>query len=128
MLENLEIEARKDNFFTPKVSFNVQTGVCEISGESYLEDTFGFYKPLREWLNTYIKDINKPITFNFKLTYLNTSSSKNILGILKILKDYENNGGSVTVNWYYRKNDVDMYEDAEDFIYESKLEMELIPF
>jgi hypothetical protein len=126
-MDNIQIKAQKENYYTPQVDFNAQTGVCEISGESYLEDAFVFYKPLKEWIEEFSNKSEKPIHFICKLTYFNTSSSKGVLSILKILKSFEEKGRSIIAQWYYRPNDLDMLEDIEDLIYESKLNIELIP-
>ncbi len=127
-MENLVIQEVKDTFFTPGVNFDASTGKCELVGESYLEDTFRFYEKLTAWVNEYANTVKKPISFNFKLTYFNTSSSKGILDIIKALKRYENNGGKVTVNWYYPKDDDDNLEEAEDFIADTNLNIKLIPY
>ncbi len=126
-LENLEIEGKSSTFFIPTVSFNAQTGYCKIEGESYLENTWEFYDKLTNWLKAYAEQ-KKPIAFNFKLTYFNTSSSKGILDILFFLKEYEAEGNPVTVNWYYPEDDEDNLAEAEDFIADSELEMNLIPY
>jgi hypothetical protein len=127
-MENIHIEGSHDVFFVPTVDFNAETGVCEISGESYLEETIEFYTPLLEWLENYIAEIDKPITLNIKLTYFNTSSSRCILDILNILKDYEEAGGKVTVNWFYDVEDSDMVEEVEDYMIDSELQINMIPF
>ncbi len=126
-LENLEIEGKSSTFFIPTVSFNAQTGYCKIEGESYLENTWEFYDKLTNWLKAYAEE-KKTVTFNFKLTYFNTSSSKGILDILFFLKEYEAEGNPVTVNWYYPEDDEDNLAEAEDFIADSELEMNLIPY
>ena len=41
-LEDIVIEGSHKNFFTPSVNFNAKTGICELSGESFLEDTAEF--------------------------------------------------------------------------------------
>lgn len=123
-MENLYILGSNDSFFIPTVDFDVQTGVCTISGESFLENVIEFYEPLVEWLRRYGEEIKKPITLNFKLTYFNTSSSKSILDMLYVLRDYKDNGGEVTVNWYYQNPDI--IEEVEDFMIETELEINTI--
>ncbi len=126
-MENLEIKGSRDVYFIPSVDFNAETGSCVLAGESYLEETVKFYMPLYEWLKKYTTDEKKAIEFNFKLSYFNTSSSRCILDILNILKDYEENNGEVTVNWYYDAEDTDMEEEVEDYMIESELKINLIP-
>ena len=127
-MENIHITGSHDVFFVPTVNFDATTGVCEISGESYLEETIEFYSPLLDWLEDYIAEVDKPITFNIKLTYFNTSSSRCILDILNILKDYEEAGGKVTVNWFYDVEDSDMVEEIEDYMIDSEMKINMIPF
>lgn len=123
-MENISIEAYTGDYFIPAVEFNAETGVCEIEGESLLEDTIGFYKPLIEWLDEYTTT-NKPLTFNFKLTYFNTSSSKRILDILQVLKKYDESGADVTVNWYVQ-GDSEIIEDIEDYKIIAKIDINII--
>jgi hypothetical protein len=127
-MENLEIEGSHKNFFIPTVSFNAKTGICQISGESFLEDTVEFYRPLIDWIDDYIQEINGPIAFIIKLTYFNTSTSRSILDLLNLLRDYEDDDGEVIVNWHYDENDIDMEEDIDDYIIDTGLEINKIPF
>ena len=126
-MKNLEIKGSHGDYDVPSVLFNADTGVCELRGESYLENTVEFYDRLLDWLDEYIVEVNKAIVFNFKLTYFNTSSSKRILYLLLKLKEYEDNGGDVTTNWYYDEDDTDMEEDVEDFKIISNLNINCIP-
>jgi len=130
-MKNIYIKGSHDSYFIPTVDFNADTGVCEISGESYLEETIKFYNPLFEWLNEYFTVLKKEITFKIKLTYFNTSSSKCIVDMLNMLKAYENSGGKVVINWYYDDNEEDIEEEldeVEDFILETGLNINIIPF
>lgn len=127
-MKNIEIKGSHGVFFVPTINFNVESGVCEISGESYLEETLEFYEPLLQWIKEYTKQDNRPITFNFKLTYFNTSSSRCILDILYVLKEYQSRGGKVFVNWYYDGQDSDIEEEVEDLILETELNINLVPY
>lgn len=126
-LKPLHIEGKNETYFTPSVKLEPEEGHCQITGESYLEDTFGFYKKIMDWLNEYMQS-KKPITFEFRLTYFNTSSSRALLDLLKLLNTYRNAGNKVTVNWYYPEDDEDMLEEAEDFMADTKLPINLIPY
>ncbi len=126
-MENLEIEGSHKNFFIPTVSFNARTGICQISGESFLEDTVEFYLPLIDWVDEYINTVKGPIALIIKLSYFNTSSSRSLLDILNLLRDYEEAGGEVVVNWHFDENDIDMEEDIDDYIIDTGLEINKIP-
>ncbi len=127
-MRNIVIDALEDEYYRPVVDFNAETGICEIKGESYLEETDDFYSPLIKWLKAFTSDKKKPMIFNFKLTYYNTSSSKKILEILKLLKAYIQQGGDVVINWFYDENDTDTIEDAEDFMLITGLKINLCLF
>jgi hypothetical protein len=126
MIDNLQISQSKETPFFPGLSFDALTGVCEIYGESYMEDTFKFYSPVFGWLKRYTTEVHKPMTFNIKLTYFNTSSSRALLDIFDILKKYKEENGSVVINWYYDPDDPDMKYEVEDFRIESGMEINLI--
>jgi hypothetical protein len=125
-MENIKIKGSKGIFYIPTVDFDPKTGICILSGESYLEGTEEFYEPLINWLNQYTKEVNGVIIFNFSLSYYNTSSSKAIISILKFLKNYEKTGGAIEVNWYL-SHDKEILEEIEDFMIETGVKINLIP-
>ncbi|MDA3954987.1 MAG: DUF1987 domain-containing protein [Bacteroidales bacterium] len=127
-MENIILTSSPSTPYFPEVNFDIDKGVCEISGESYMEETYKFYLPLINWLKDYVKLIKKPLELNIKLIYLNTSSTKCVLDILEILKDFEDDSGQVKVNWYYDKSDPDMVDEVEDFEAESGIKIELKEF
>ena len=127
-MENLEIKGESGVYFIPEVKLNAANGQCEISGESYLEDTDEFYNNIINWLETFITEVKKPLTFNFRLTYFNTSSSRSILNVLRVLKRYEEKGGSATVNWYYPEDDESIAEEAEDYMKDTGLKINMFAF
>lgn len=126
-MENIHIAGSHDGYFVPTVDFNYQNGICDISGESFLEETNVFYAPLISWIREYTKT-GLPLIFNCKLTYFNTSSTKSLLDIFKILKKYETEGGQVTVNWYYDNEDLDLEEAIQDYITDTGLKINMINF
>jgi hypothetical protein len=125
-MENLILEGSHGEFDTPSVNFDASTGICELAGESYLENTVEFYNHLLKWLDSYFNEVKQPLTFNFKLTYFNTSSSKRILYILLKLKEYKDKGAKVTVNWYYNREDIEMEEDVEDLGMIARLKINMV--
>ena len=124
-MENLEIIAKPGSHFKPSVKVDAGTGICEIGGESYLEETSQFYKPIYDWLVEYTKT-KKSLNFNFSLSYVNTSSSKHILFILRLLKKYGDEGNDVQTNWYIEEGDMDTKEDVEDYMIITGLKIKII--
>jgi len=125
-MKNIDLGTSNKTPYFPEVHFNASTGECTLAGESYMEETYKFYIPLMEWLKEYIIQVQGPITLQIKLIYLNTSTSKCLLDIFEILKNYRDAGGQVTVTWSYLSDDPDMVEEVEDFETESGLAIELI--
>lgn len=126
-MEDIHISGNKDCYIQPTVDFVEQSGVCEISGESFMEETGGFYAPLVEWVKEYAKSHDK-IAFTFSLTYYNTSTSKWLLALLKELREMEKKGGSVSVVWHYTPDDTDMNDDIMDYMVDTGLKIQLTPF
>ena len=126
-MEDIHIQAVRDNYIMPAVDFDSITGKCVIKGESFLEETAKFYTPLVEWITRYLRTA-KRIELILQLKYFNTSTSKWILTILGVLKEFERNGGEVKVEWYYYKDDTDMRDDIKDYILGSNLKIDMKPF
>jgi hypothetical protein len=127
-MDNITLKSSPDTPYFPEVNFDADTGVCEISGESYMEETYKFYLPLVNWIKDYIKNTNNKIELVIKLIYLNTSTTKCILDMLDVLKEYQDKGGDVKVIWYYDIEDPDMVDEVEDFEMESGMKIELRKF
>ncbi|NJK84955.1 MAG: DUF1987 domain-containing protein [Bacteroidales bacterium] len=125
-MENILIKENKEAPYYPSVNFNVETGVCEIAGESYMEETFKFYSPLLDWIKEFLKQDQKPLTLKIKLTYFNTNSSRLILDMFDIIKQNKEKGKKIIVNWYYDPTDPDMIDEVEDFEMETGLDINLI--
>lgn len=126
-MENLYLPIENEEYDKPFVNFDASTGTCEISGESFPEKTEDFYGMLMGWLNQYMDEVGKPIDFTFALTYFNTSSSKRLLHMMILLREYVDKGGSVTARWNYDPEDLDLEEDIEDLKVISKLDLNLNP-
>jgi len=128
-MESLKIKSVSSIYKSPEVNLDVQTGLCEFKGESYVEDTWGFYEPILNWIAEYIRLVQGRLDVVFKLHYYNTSSSKLIQNILKIIKDYSLQQEDIKITWYYDPDDDSTLEDGEDFKRYLGLEMmELVPF
>jgi hypothetical protein len=101
---------------TPEIKFDAFSGKLSLSGRSIPENALEFYTPLFKWVDLYISNPNTLTTVEIKLEYFNTSSSKCLLQILKKLEHLlENKSSSIVINWYYEKDDEDMFEAGEDF-------------
>jgi len=126
-MKNLIVDAVPDSPYYPEVNFNSETGICELIGESYMEEAYKFYTPLLNWLKEYTLELNKPIILNLRLTYFNTNSSRLLLDMLDILKKSQEAGNEVEINWFYEEDDPDVKDEVEDFEIETGLQIKMIP-
>ncbi len=126
--KNLIVERKKNAHFVPHVNFDADKQHCLIEGESYLEDAFEFYDTMTEWFKEYFKT-NQKVVLDCKLSYFNTSSSRALLDLFRLLKKFEDKGKQITLNWYYPEEDNDdMRMEGEDFMDESGLELNMISY
>ncbi|MBU0764615.1 MAG: DUF1987 domain-containing protein [Bacteroidetes bacterium] len=124
-MESFVYKGTKDVYYKPDISLDAETGRCLLSGDSYLEDPAQFYEPVLNWMKQYMKEVRGPIVFDFKLTYFNTSSSRSIIEILWLLKEYKDHGGEANVNWYLEEDD-DLDEEIDDFVLRTEIEINKI--
>ena len=126
-MKSLIIEAVPDSPYYPEINFDAATGICEMKGESYMEEAYKFYTPLLNWIKEYSLNEGKDVTFNIKLTYFNTNSSRLLLDMFDILKKSKDAGNQVEINWHYEPDDPDIKDEIEDFEIETGLNIKLIP-
>ncbi len=123
-MNNLIIE---ESVKTPGILFASQTGILEIKGKSIPENSLEFYRPIFEWINAYTLEPFQTTELKVKLEYFNTSSSKCLLDVFRILETLNNKGKSkIKVSWYYEGDDEDMMEAGEDYSVLVKIPFELI--
>lgn len=127
-MEDIKIKGERSTDFIPSIDFIVETGECTISGESSIEETEEFYQPLLDWLKDFTEYEKRPLSFNVRLSYYNTSTSRSILNMLHLLKTYEEKGGKVDVVWFYNREDVDEIEEIEDYMIDTGLNIVMKAF
>lgn len=111
-MERLIIE---NTLKSPRIDFNPETGIFEISGVSLIENTLDFYRPILAWLKKYIEQPCVSTTVIFKLKYSNTSSLQFIYDIISLLNSEQDKKTKLSVVWYFVSDDVDMKEVGEDY-------------
>jgi len=98
---------------TPYIHFNAINGHLVIEGRSIPEDAYSFYTPVYRWLERFNQECKEDTLVEFKLEYFNTSSSKCILEILKILE--KRKVSKVDIKWFYEEDDEDMLDSGKDY-------------
>ncbi len=111
MLTNLTLAKTKN---TLSVNFDAASGILELSGSSYPENTTEFFKPLIEWIQTYFLEVTGKMVLNIKIDYLNSSSIKYLSDMIDKLENYHKGGGEVELNWHHKEDDDDIKEMGEE--------------
>ena len=124
-MDNLLIKSKKEEFYSyPRIDFNSETGLCLISGVSFMEAADVFYKPVFVWLDKYLQS-NKSIFLIFKVRYYNTSTSKIYFDLFSLLKKHENSGVKVQVEWHLEELDDDLCDDINDLVYDTEIKINI---
>ena len=100
---------------SPYVLIDEAKGYMFFEGESYFEDIVGFFQEINEWLQRYMASDFTEFTFDCALEYFNSSTTKQIYNILRLM-DANAPGKNVVVNWIVADEDDDMLiESGEDY-------------
>ncbi|MFW5804073.1 MAG: DUF1987 domain-containing protein [bacterium] len=113
-MEVLKIEGTIDS---PQIILDPGNKKFELSGQSLPENPASFYAPVFEWCNKYKETPLESTTFDFKMEYLNTSSTKMITELIYKLKDIIDVGKELKIHWYYEPMDFDMKKLGTDISY-----------
>ncbi|MBU8892522.1 MAG: DUF1987 domain-containing protein [Bacteroidales bacterium] len=104
-MEDLLIQSTES---TPQIDFK-KSGQLSIKGKSLPEDPKRFYTSLFKWAEELSAE---EVQLDVKLEYVNTSSSKNIIELIKVV-DRSQKIRHLNLNWYYEIDDTDMLEFGE---------------
>lgn len=100
---------------TPSITFNPESGVMKIEGRSIPENPGDFFDPLIEWLEEYFRNPVEITKFEMRLEYVNSGSSKYLLGIFRILKKKHDEGSQCSISWYYEEDDEAIFSLGEHY-------------
>jgi hypothetical protein len=92
----------------PTISFK-NNGELKITGRALPEDANSFFRPLLDWLRIFSAD---EVNIEFNLDYFNTSVSKQILDMFKIIEGNPANK-IIKIKWMYEDGDEEMLESGE---------------
>jgi hypothetical protein len=113
-MDNLVIEGTERS---PEIRLDVGRNHLSISGESYPEDTFVFFEPILDRVQTWLrglKDVEAIV--DIRLVYFNSSSAKALMNLLEMLDAAAARPDvRVCVNWHYQDQDDMMQELGEEF-------------
>jgi hypothetical protein len=111
-MQDLHIPAEKDK---PEIAFKFSEHYLLLRGESFPENALAFYGPVISVLMDYLGQTkNTAITVDIELRYFNSSSTKILLNIFRMLDQASTNGNMVTLNWRHDPEDDTIAEFGAD--------------
>jgi len=116
-MDALRIDATRNS---PEVIMDPEANIFLIKGISHPENVRKFYAPVMEWLENYLNEIKgkteQSIELHLSYQYVDSTSYKYLVELIRILKDFLDAGISVKVMWCYEEDDDDMkYSGIELF-------------
>lgn len=113
-LHEIKLEATRS---TPEIRFDPVGHRLSISGQSYTENAFAFYRPLLQWIDDYFEQLapGTEVSAELQLPYINTTSTKCLLMLLEKLEEAYEDGKRVAVRWMYDEDNESELECAEEF-------------
>ena len=105
----------KETTVTPYVKVFPRQKLIMVQGQSRHEDPSSFYNRFTELTEGCISKFKNELTIDFKITYLNTSSSKWLFHMLKSLQARYAEEIKLNINWYYEEDDELIQEAGEVF-------------
>ncbi len=114
-MNTLKIEATT---FTPEINFDIENNTLSFLKVSKPANAIEFYKPVFEFLNYFEKSkvkskVINELVIDFKFDYFNTATAKILYELLKKIKNIQEQGVKIIINWYYHPEDEDLLEEGE---------------
>lgn len=111
MIEPLYITASQS---LPEVVLNKQSSIFSIKGDILPEDSVEFFSPIFNWFIEYSKNPNDITILEIDISIINTSSTRRLVKLFKILEELAVNN-FVEVKWIYLLDDEIMQFTAYEF-------------
>ena len=112
MVERFFFEGTVDK---PRIDFDPQNNLFEITGNSYPEESPKFYIPLIYWITEYVKNPNHQTNLICKLEYFNSLSAKLLYELFFEFEKIKLSGNTISVSWFYKPDDSFILEKGEEY-------------
>lgn len=100
---------------TPEVVLDKVSKTFLISGDILPENSFDFFEPIFEWIKKYSENPDKNFVFEFAINIINTSSTRRLVYLFKLLEKLVDKGTKVKVIWRHLPDDEIMQYTAYEF-------------
>lgn len=96
----------------PGMYYDPAKEVLVIEGRSIPENPESVYRPLKEWIDEYFRN-SESLNLRIILEYINSGSSKHLMEVLKMLRQYRAGGKKLQIKWLYEEDDESILELGE---------------
>jgi len=100
---------------TPYVLIDEAKGYMRFEGESYLENVAEFFDEVIKWTGKYLVSDFDLLTFDCAMEYFNSSTTKLLYNLLRLMDENVTENKKVVVNWIAFEEDDMLIECGEDF-------------
>jgi len=111
---------------SPEILLDDVKGTLHMSGNSYLQDSGRFYKPLLTWGNNFKCAKEKDFKIELKIGYYSTSSIQLLNHLLKSLA--ANNPGKIHLKMLIDHEEEDLIETANALTFNTGIKPEIISY
>lgn len=109
----------------PLVEFN-PNGNLLLAGIATPENVQKFFAPVFVWIDSYLSTNPSKTNFRIHIEYLNTSSTRIMIDLIKRIHDSKTDKHKVTIEWVYEDGDEDIMELGEDIAAITKCNLVLV--
>ena len=113
---------------TPLVYFDPDSGNLKLEGRSIPENPGDFFDDIVDWLISYFEDPAHTTTFKINLEYVNSGSSKYLLGVFRVFKEAYSDKKDVKIQWYYEEDDEAIESLGEHYKSVTGIPFELVQY
>ncbi len=100
---------------TPGIQSDAQHGLLRMHGDSYPENSFEFFGPVIQWIETFLASQTTPLHLELRIIYMNTSSVKAMMDIFDMLEEAHRKERTVSVAWHYDPRNERVLDLADEF-------------
>ena len=108
---------KKSTQSTPYVLIDEEKHYMKIEGMCFHENAADFFEDIVKWLAKYLDSDYDTFTFDCKMKYFNSSTTKVLFDILELVNESAINNKEAIVNWHSNKGDdllTELFEDIEE--------------
>lgn len=124
MRQRLHINATHS---TPEVIIDPQAGVFKLTGNVFPSDSEAFFGAIRDYMKSWLDatDVRK-LQVELFFAYINTSSTKQVLALLRLIDGYYASSKDFSLRWYYYDYDTDMRDQGHAIMEEMRMPKYLV--